>query len=72
MQKREVNSSLVRRYWIESSILSRLRWLIYSEIVSGEASEKLNIKSFDELLSLLSDRSLGDIASDMRLNIAEN
>ena len=72
MQKREENSSLIRRYWIESSILSRLRWLIYSEITSGETREKLNIKSFDELLSLLSDRSLADVASDMRLNIAEN
>ena len=72
MQKREEKSSLVRRYWIESSILSRLRWLIYSEITSGKTSEKLSIKTFDELLSLLSDRSLADIASDMRLNIAEN
>jgi len=71
MQKREENSSLIRRYWIESSILSRLRWLIYSEITSGEAGGKLKIKTFDELISLLSDSSLADIASDMRLNVAE-
>ena len=70
-QKREEKSSLVRRYWIEMSILSRLRWLIYSEIVSGEASEKLGIRTFDEIVALLSDKALADIASDMRLNIAE-
>lgn len=71
MQKREERSSLVRRYWIETSILSRLRWLIYSEIISGDAGAKMKIDSFDKILSLLSDASLSDVASDMRLNVAE-
>ena len=71
MQTREERSSLVRRYWIETSILSRLRWLIYSEIISGDAGAKMKIDSFDKILSLLSDASLSDVASDMRLNVAE-
>lgn len=64
-QKREESSSLVRRYWIENSILSRLRWLIYSEIV-GENSKNLSITSYGELVKLLSNESLASIAGDIK------
>lgn len=66
MQKREKKSSLVRRYWIENSILSRLRWLIYSEVVVGESLKRLAVRSYDELIKLLSNESLASIAPDIK------
>lgn len=65
-QKREENSSLIRKYWIENSILSRLRWLIYSEIVVGQSAEKLSLNSYSEVISLLSNESLASIAPDIK------
>ncbi len=65
-QKREENSSLIRRYWIENSILSRLRWLIYSEVVVGESAKKIKLGSYDEVISLLSNKSLADVAPDIK------
>lgn len=63
-QKREGKSSLVREYWIENSILSRLRWLIYSEVCKDKAS--LPVNSYDELTQLLSNESLAEIAGDIK------
>lgn len=65
-QKREEKSSLIRRYWIENSILSRLRWLIYSEVVLGESAKSLNVGSYDDLIKLLSNESLASIAPDIK------
>ncbi len=65
-QKREEKSSLVRRYWIENSIISRLRWLIYFEVVLGESEKKLDIGSYDALIKLLSNESLTNIAPDIK------
>lgn len=66
MQKREEKSSLVRKYWIENSILSRLRWLIYSEVVVGEGAKKLRLSSYDEVIAMLSSKSLSLLAPDIR------
>ena len=63
-QKREGKSSLMREYWIENSILSRLRWLIYSEVRSERSS--LPVNSYDELTKLLSNASLSEIAGDIK------
>lgn len=64
-QKREEKSSLIRRYWIENSILSRLRWLIYSETV-GNGSTNLAVSSYESLTKLLSNESLASIAGDIK------
>lgn len=66
-QKREDGTSLVCRYWIENSILSRLRWLIYSEAVSGESSGKIAFTSYDDVERLLSNESLALIAPDIKI-----
>jgi predicted transcriptional regulator len=66
-KKREEDSSLICRYWIENSILSRLRWLIYSEAVIGKSADKLSFSSYEDIERLLSNESLAVIAPDVRL-----
>lgn len=66
-KKREEGSSLICRYWIENSILSRLRWLIYSEAVIGKSADRLSFSSYEDIERLLSNDSLSSIAPDIKL-----
>ncbi len=69
IEKRQIGgmkSRLLRRYWIERTILSRLRWMIFAELTDEKSAFAHLSKNYKELTSLLSDESLASIAGDIR------